>query len=170
MVIVFIVYIKQSIKLLEILSNYFGISTSLANYLDFITANTEVLQIVGFVAVLATPQRLNFMLIRVKIGQNEANKRYSSLGINKIYVVPFSIFPGIFFVSAMFIFFSFFTLNPDMTFTFSQSNHEMVKYWPKLFFVVKIMMKIRFLGKKLFSNFIRVKFVTNCVSAKIMSV
>ena len=43
-------------------------SILLANYIDFITANTKVLHMAGFVLVLATPQGLNLRPFQVGSG------------------------------------------------------------------------------------------------------
>ena len=53
--------------------------TLLSNYVDFITANPKVLNLAGFVSVLATPQDSFFFLIMVKNIWYEVIKRKKSL-------------------------------------------------------------------------------------------
>ena len=53
----------------------------LADYVDFITASPEVLNMAGFVLVLAPLQGLHFVIIKIKIGLYEADKRNRSLQI-----------------------------------------------------------------------------------------
>ena len=43
------------------------------NYVDFITANSKVVYMAGFVTVLAIPQGLKFIIIKVNISRKQAN-------------------------------------------------------------------------------------------------